>query len=54
MNVYLTNSQKIRIATFQATIIDNPYIPQEPTDKQAEFLLYTDIKEGFYGGAARG
>ena len=54
MNVCLTNSLKSRIATFQATIIDNPYIPQEPTDKQAEFLLKTTMKEGFYGGAARG
>lgn len=50
----LTKSKKNKIATFQATIIDNPYIPQDPTQKQAAYLLQSDIKEGFYGGAARG
>jgi len=45
--------QKNRLAEFQATIIDNPYIPHEPTEKQALFLMHPGL-EGFYGGAAGG
>ena len=50
----LSSRIKQRIAEFQATIIDNPYIPHEPTEKQAKFLFQSDHLEGFYGGAARG
>lgn len=35
----------------QATILDNRYIPQKPTTKQAEFLVL-DEREVFFGGAA--
>ncbi len=37
----------------RATILENPWIPHEPTPKQAEFLLLPD-REAFYGGAAGG
>lgn len=36
---------------FQATILQNPYIKQKPTLKQAQFLL-TENEEALYGGAA--
>ena len=54
MKTPLTKLEKSRIAEFHATIIENPYIPHKPTTKQAAFLLQSDIKTGFYGGAARG
>ena len=54
MKTQLTKLQKKRLAEFHASIIDNLYIPQGPTQKQAAFLLQSDLKEGFYGGAARG
>ena len=54
MKKHLTKLQKKRLAEFHASIIDNSYIPQDPTQKQAAFLLQSDCKEGFYGGAARG
>jgi len=50
----LSSRIKQRIAEFQATVIDNSYIPHEPTEKQAKFLLQSDCLEGFYGGAAGG
>lgn len=37
----------------RATILENPWIPNEPTPKQAEFLLMPD-REVLYGGAAGG
>ncbi|HSA05942.1 MAG TPA: phage terminase large subunit [Candidatus Gastranaerophilales bacterium] len=40
-------------AIYQVTILENPYIPVIPTDKQLEFLLNFD-KEILYGGAAGG
>lgn len=40
-------------ALFAATILDNPYIPHDPTVKQARFLLH-EGDEVFYGGAAGG
>jgi predicted phage terminase large subunit-like protein len=43
-----------RITDFCNSILNNPYIPQDPTQKQAIFLLRSELKEGFYGGAARG
>ena len=46
--------QAIRLKTIHETVLNNPYIPHKPTDKQFEFLFYTDIHEGFYGGAAGG
>ena len=38
-------------AVFQATVLDNPYIPQRPTPKQAEFLVSSQ-REVFFGGSA--
>lgn len=35
------------------TVLENPYIPHDPTPKQAEFLLLPD-REALYGGAAGG
>jgi predicted phage terminase large subunit-like protein len=50
-------SKKLDIPTLKAiyalTILENPYIPIEPTDKQLEFLLNFDT-EVLYGGAAGG
>ncbi len=40
-------------AKFVATILDNPYIKEIPTPKQAEFLVRDEL-EVFYGGAASG
>jgi hypothetical protein len=37
----------------RATILENPWIPHDPTPKQAEFLLMPDL-EILYGGAAGG
>ena len=50
----LTNLKKKKITNFCNNILNNPYIPQNPTEKQAVFLLQSNVKEGFYGGAARG
>ncbi len=36
------------------TVRFNPYIPHEPTEKQALFLMHDHIKEILYGGAAGG
>lgn len=46
--------QAIRLKTIHETVLNNPYIPHKPTDKQFEFLYYADVLEGFYGGAAGG
>ena len=54
MNSKFTEQQKEHLVDFYATIILNKYIPQVPTEKQAEFLLLTHTKEVFFGGAARG
>jgi hypothetical protein len=54
MKLKFTEQQKDRLADFYTTIILNKYIPQVPTEKQAEFLLQTHTKEVFFGGAARG
>ena len=35
------------------TVDENPLIPHQPTDKQAQFLALEEL-EGFYGGAAGG
>lgn len=40
-------------AVFRATILENRYIPHDPTPKQAQFLLL-DEDEAFYGGSAGG
>ena len=37
----------------RATILENPWIPHEPTPKQAEFLLMPDL-EVLFGGSAGG
>lgn len=46
-------SLKISKAEFAAFVLDNPYVPHEPTIKQAEFLVYTG-RECMFGGAAGG
>ena len=46
--------QAIRLKTIHETVLNNPYTPHNPSDKQFEFLFYADILEGFYGGAAGG
>ncbi len=46
----LTPKQK---AVIYGTVLKNPYIPVEPTRKQAEFLV-RDEEEVIYGGAAGG
>ncbi len=52
--MFLKNLSKATLkAIYQATILENPYIPFIPTDKQLEFLLGFD-KETLYGGAAGG
>jgi len=43
----LTKSQ------FAALVLDNPFIPHKPTDKQALFLIRDEL-EGLYGGSAGG
>lgn len=40
-------------AIFRATVLENPWIPHDPTPKQAYFLLLPH-REAFYGGAAGG
>jgi predicted phage terminase large subunit-like protein len=40
-------------AIMRATVLENPYIPHDPTSKQAEFLL-NDVRESLFGGAAGG
>jgi predicted phage terminase large subunit-like protein len=42
------------MAEFYTTITLNPYIPFEPTSRQAAFLMRSEHLEGFYGGSARG
>lgn len=42
-----------RIARLTATILDNPYIPIRPTQRQLDFLNLT-TKEALFGGAAGG
>ncbi|MGP4063080.1 phage terminase large subunit [Halobacillus sp. H74] len=51
----VTGSDEIsrKKAIMRVTILENKYIPHDPTVKQAEFLL-SDDKEALYGGAAGG
>ncbi len=42
------------VARYLSTVLANPYIPHEPTDKQAFFLLHDHIPEILFGGAAGG
>jgi len=49
----LTPGQKFRFFVLKKTVLDNPYIPQQPTVKQAKFLVDLD-EEVLYGGAAGG
>ncbi len=52
---FLKNSQnRTDFALFVKTVLNNPYIPSKPTDKQARFLLNSLTSEGFYGGSAGG
>lgn len=41
-------------AMLHKTVLENEYIPQNPTPRQAEFLLLDDELEAMYGGAAAG
>ena len=43
-----------RVAVFQKTVLDNPWIPEKPFNRQAVFLLHYDINEILFGGAAGG
>lgn len=47
------NYQEI-VTRYLKTVRFNPYIPHEPTEKQALFLMHDHIKEILYGGAAGG
>ena len=49
----LTEEQARKLAVFAVTILENPYIPHDPTSQQARFLM-CDGLEAFYGGAAGG
>ena len=40
-------------AILMATVLENRWIPHEPTPKQAQFLILEN-EEAFYGGAAGG
>ncbi len=52
--MFLKNLSKTTLkAIYQVTVLENPYIPFVPTDKQLEFLL-SFKKEILYGGAAGG
>ena len=52
---FLQNSQKRNdFATFVRTVLNNSYILNKPTAKQAAFLISNSRYEGFYGGAAGG
>ncbi len=35
-------------------LVTSPYVPHEPTGKQAAFLMLSSYREAFYGGAAGG
>lgn len=50
----LTKAQARKLATFAVTVLENPYIPHDPTPRQARFLMLDDVLEAFYGGAAGG
>lgn len=39
---------------FLATVRSNPYIPHQPTEKQARFLMHDHVPEILYGGSAGG
>ena len=47
-------SQSEIFGRFLATVRSNRYIPHEPTEKQALFLLHDHIPEILYGGSAGG
>jgi predicted phage terminase large subunit-like protein len=36
------------------TVLENRWLRQQPTDRQAEFLLRADVREALYGGSAGG
>jgi len=48
------NDQIDMVSQYLKTVRMNPYIPHEPTEKQALFLLHNRVPEVFYGGAAGG
>src|SRR5262249_29331733 len=48
-----TKTEEHDEALYLATVVDNPWFKQKPTQKQAEFLRQT-AREGLYGGAAGG
>src|SRR5262245_6963741 len=43
-----------RLNTYARTVASNPLIPCRPTARQALFLLFGDVREALYGGAAGG
>src|ERR1700722_20263054 len=46
-------SLALAMERFNRTVLANPWIPQKPTSKQAQFLI-SPAKEALYGGAAGG
>jgi predicted phage terminase large subunit-like protein len=40
-------------AVYLASVLENPWLPHKPTDRQADFLYFTG-KEALFGGAAGG
>jgi len=53
-HLFKKSQNRSRFATFYKYILQNKYIPHNPTGKQATFLMGHDLEEGFYGGAAGG
>jgi len=53
LQALIGNYSPEEIAVFKETILNNPYIPQVPTERQARFILSKN-GELFYGGAAGG
>ena len=54
MLLLMTLNLALAFADFDHTVLRNPYIPHNPTVKQAEFLARTSDPELLYGGAAGG
>ena len=48
----LSEEEAWRLAVYQRTVLQNPFIPHKPTPKQAEFLLKAEL-EALYGGCRR-
>lgn len=51
---HITPEQLKQFFIIKHCVIDNPYIPHMPTDKQLRFLKLLDEEEALYGGSAGG